>query len=533
MKLTTVLASTNNNPHYYKFIPSQILFWKHFNIKFITVFVAESIPDELEEYKENIILWDKPTNYILHTAYIAQNIRIYYPALLNLPDNEMVMITDMDMLPTNEKYYKNGLEKFIKMDFIYYRHIDKPQIYMCYNASHPSVWSEIFNICSEKDIERELIKNYNKQYNGIPGSTAWYSDQEIMYNRLINYPHLKVLNRPLKRLEMHMYKQHLQNGDKEFLSLYDDAHFHRNYDSNKNYILNAKTQILSTLQIHNVPTNYIFNAVIITGNLRSFDKIIKSLIDSIIIPNNAIVFICCETEKKEDLYNILNAYPEINIGGIITEITFRNEEFHSILNMIKSSNRKGLMHEVFERAQKTDGTDWNINYIETSGSVIQYYQFWKIWNTLLQYERNNNCKFENIIRTRTDMFINKKINISNVFEEGGYIQNLYDNSLLEENKIYYDKLTKVINNPYDTVITLAIEQVWIGKRTVFDRLSNIIFHYGLWDSGHSFSFNSETNFHEFCKNYNIYHIGIQEKNYPVYFYNMKDSMNYLFGICKI
>jgi hypothetical protein len=243
MKLTTVLASTNDNQKYYKFIPKQILFWKLFNIKFIAIFVGEKIPDELTEYKDNIVLWDKPSNYILHTAYIAQNIRIYYTALLNLPDDEMVMITDMDMLPMNDKFYKEGLDTFEKKDFIYYRHIDGKQIYMCYNAAHPSVWSNVFNITSENNINTILINNYNKHYDGLPGSTGWYSDQEIMYSGLINYPHLKVLNRPLKRVEMYMYNRHLLNGDVNFISLYDDAHFHRDYDSNEKYILNAISQL--------------------------------------------------------------------------------------------------------------------------------------------------------------------------------------------------------------------------------------------------------------------------------------------------
>jgi len=332
---------------------------------------------------------------------------------------------------------------------------------------------------------------------------------------------------------MYIYKKHLEHGDKEFISLYDDEHFHRNYDSNKNYILNAKTQILSTVQINNLLCNNVLNAVIITGQIRTFEKILKSLVENIVVPNNAVVFICCETDNKENLDKILNKYPEINIGGIITEPSFRNGELNSILNMIIKSNRKGLSHEVFERARKADGINWNINYIETSGTIIQYYQFWKIWHVLLEYERKNKCKFENIIRTRTDVFISKKINISNVFEEGGYIQNLYNKSMLVDNSIYFDKLTNIIHKPCDTIITLSTEQVWIGKRTVFDCLSNILFHYGLWDSGHSFSFNSETNFHEFCKNYNIYHIGIQEKeDWPLYFYGNDDVNKYLFGICR-
>ena len=243
MKLSTVIGSVNNNPQYYMFIPKQILFWNKFNINFIAIFVGEKIPDELISYSNNIILWNK--NLDLNTAYVAQNLRMYYTSLIKLPDNEMIMMTDMDMLPMNNKYYTEGLDIFSKNDFIYYRHIDINQIYMCYNASHPDNWSKLFNIYSEKDIENKIIENYNNNYDGIPGSTGWFIDQEIMYKNLINYENLKVLNRPIKRLEVWMYHNHLNNNDNNFISQYDDAHFHRSYFNNINLILDAEKQLLS------------------------------------------------------------------------------------------------------------------------------------------------------------------------------------------------------------------------------------------------------------------------------------------------
>ena len=243
-KLSTVLGSTNENPKYYLFIPKQIIFWKKFDINFIAIFVGEKIPKELEQYKDNIILWNKESTKHINSAYVSQNIRIYYPALLKLPENEICMITDMDMLPTNDTYYKQGIDLINpEKDFIYYRNIDGNQIYMCYNAAHPSVWSNVFNIKSEHDIEIELNNHYNNSYNGIPGSTGWFIDQEIMYKKLINYPNLKVLNRPIKRLEMYMYERHLRNNDTNFLKFYDDAHFHRSYCDNEKYILNAELQL--------------------------------------------------------------------------------------------------------------------------------------------------------------------------------------------------------------------------------------------------------------------------------------------------
>lgn len=241
MKLTNVLGSVNNNPEYYNFIPYQIKFWKALNINFYAVFVGEQIPDELIPYSNNIFLWNKCLD--LNTAYLGQMLRIFYTALLNLPDDEMVMITDMDMLPCNKMYYTSGLENFNKEDFIYYRNIDHSygsQIYMCYNAAHPSVWSSVFSITCEDDIENQLRKYYEQTYTGIPGGSGWAIDQLLMYNKLINYPHLHVLNIPIKRLETWMPQQ-IINNYKQF----DDCHFHRSLSRNHNLILAAEKQICS------------------------------------------------------------------------------------------------------------------------------------------------------------------------------------------------------------------------------------------------------------------------------------------------
>jgi len=241
MKLSTVLGSTNLNPQYYMFVPKQILFWKHFGIKFIGVVIGDKIPDELKDYSDNIILWNR--NLDINTAFVAQNLRMYMTALINLPDDEIVMITDMDMLPMNDKYYKNGLDNFKKEDFIYYRHVDGNQIYMCYNAAHPHTWGNIFSITNEDDVEKIINETYINQYSGIPGGNGWYTDQEIMYKKLINYQHLKVLNRPLKRLEMYDFNQKKNKGINNFISNYDDSHFHRSYFNNIDNIIHAEKQL--------------------------------------------------------------------------------------------------------------------------------------------------------------------------------------------------------------------------------------------------------------------------------------------------
>lgn len=244
MKLTTVIGSVNNNPDYYLFIPKQIKFWGHFNIKFIAIFVGNELPADLIEYSNNIILWKATPE--LNSVYVGQNIRILMPALLNLPDDEMVMITDMDMLPCNDKYYTEGLDKLNKEDFVYYREVDihNKQIFMCYNAAHPSTWSKIFGIRNTIDIINFLNKYKPiENFNGEPGSEGWYTDQLILYDRLINYSNLVVLNREIKRLEMFQFAYFLSNGINYFYSYFDDAHFHRSFSKNKNFIEHAELQL--------------------------------------------------------------------------------------------------------------------------------------------------------------------------------------------------------------------------------------------------------------------------------------------------
>ncbi len=236
MKLTTVIGSVNENPEYYRFIPYQIKFWRKFNINFYAVFVGEKIPNELLPYLANIFLWDKCLD--LSTVYISQLIRIFYCGLLNLPDDEMVMITDMDMLPCNDKYYTSGLENFKIEDFIYFREIDydSKEIYMCYNMAHPSVWRKIFNVTNKNDIENRLRQNYENSYSGTPGEYEWGIDQRLLYNKLTSYSHLHVLNRPINRIETWTF------GYCDYNS-YDDCHFHRSFSKNYPLILKAEKQL--------------------------------------------------------------------------------------------------------------------------------------------------------------------------------------------------------------------------------------------------------------------------------------------------
>ncbi len=243
MKLSIVLGCVNDNPEYYHFIPEQIYFWNKFGVKFIAVFVGNAIPEEFVKYGDQVLLWDKTPE--LNSAYVAQNLRLYYPALIQVDSDEsLVMITDMDMLPTNDRYYKEGLEQFDKDDFIYYREPSymTREIYMCYNSAHPSTWGKMFGIKTEYDIAHMLRVNHPKDA-GVIGTDGWLTDQRLLYTYFMKYDKKRIMNRPIKRIESWHYCKHIKDGDTDFIRNYDDMHMHRSFFTNMIYISDARSQL--------------------------------------------------------------------------------------------------------------------------------------------------------------------------------------------------------------------------------------------------------------------------------------------------
>ena len=205
MKFDCVLTSCNDNPNYSDFIPIFIQTWKklYHNVDIKIIYIGDKIPDKYSDYKKHLILFkpliddkepivDKyeiPFNssdtikdgYYLYrdsnkqckllsrrnvlTSFTAQYIRLLYPALLKY--NNAIMITDIDMIPLNKKYFNKHIENIDNNKFVYTRgNICKDEIVMCYNYATPSVWSEIFEIKTIDDVKNRLIDVFRKNISG-------------------------------------------------------------------------------------------------------------------------------------------------------------------------------------------------------------------------------------------------------------------------------------------------------------------------------------------------------------------------------
>jgi len=188
MKLDCVLTACNNNPLYCNFIPIFIRAWNKLypavDVKII--YISNELPEFLEHYKENIILF-KPIENV-SDSFISQYIRSLYPAILNYDNG--ILITDMDMLPMNRTYYTKNIESFPNNKFIYLRDVllDCNQIAMCYNVATNKTWGEIFDIHSIEDINDRLIKVYSAcNYQNGSGNVGWFTDQIDLYNYVMNW----------------------------------------------------------------------------------------------------------------------------------------------------------------------------------------------------------------------------------------------------------------------------------------------------------------------------------------------------------
>ncbi len=184
MKLGAVVTAVNENPAYWRFIPLFVQRWKALfpEVDIHIIYVGKVVPKELEPWSAYIKVYEPPTG--LNTAYVAQIIRLAWPALIKTQD--LVMITDMDMIPMSRHYYETAARWIMPNEFASLRPpVNEKEYAMCYIMSHPQTWSKVFGIKGHDDIAKFLLQNYNNDYDGRHGGSAWTTDQEVLYRAVL------------------------------------------------------------------------------------------------------------------------------------------------------------------------------------------------------------------------------------------------------------------------------------------------------------------------------------------------------------
>ena len=236
MKIGTIISATDNNQLYSEFIPIFIKAWNKVlpTVDIKIYYVDNSIPDNLKEYTQYLELV-KPIDNI-KTGFIAQNIRILAPRFIER--NEGVLITDIDMIPLNRKYYVDSIKDIDSSHFVVYRDLNLVnELPICYSIATPATWKAIFGDKSNEDMLKEWYLTI--QYNGGHGKEGWSADQHKLYDYVSKWEGAKSfltdektgfkrLNRGYDDISINdSLKQKIANGE------YSDCHMLRPYPSNK------------------------------------------------------------------------------------------------------------------------------------------------------------------------------------------------------------------------------------------------------------------------------------------------------------
>lgn len=242
MKIDFVLTAGNFNHHYMQLFPLIHKVWKeNFNLDCYLILVSTEIPDYLESLSKYIILFEPLEN--IHTVYIAQVIRILYPALF--PD-KTILITDLDILPGKKDYFLKPIEFLHSDTFVTYtdRYVHQEMCAICYNVAKGKIFGKMFDINTLEDIKNKLIEWYDKGYFGRKNCPGWYTDQKKLFEYFNKYDGLKII---LEDNKIGFKRSHNRNHDKrrilndfddflENIKTYSDIHCLKPY-SKTNYYL--------------------------------------------------------------------------------------------------------------------------------------------------------------------------------------------------------------------------------------------------------------------------------------------------------
>lgn len=243
MKIDICLLACNDNLKYYSFFPYVKQFWeKILGVRCILIFVGDKIPELLNPYISDIILYEPHDN--IHTAFIAQNIRNLYPALINCEGG--VLIADIDIIPLSKKYFLEQIENISDNQFVNYTYEEKcdliKEYYMCYNVGIPKTWSNIFKINSIDDVKKTLIDWYSKInyiYDDRYRSKCigFHNDQLMLYKYVNDYDkkeNVILIPRIVSRLNIDIKRNNNLNAIMEQINnnVWYDFHIPKNIDKN-------------------------------------------------------------------------------------------------------------------------------------------------------------------------------------------------------------------------------------------------------------------------------------------------------------
>lgn len=186
MELKYAVVSSDSNPEYLHFWAYVAKAWKRIGIEPVLLYIDKEAPSSDVNQYGQVIYLESITEWSI--AQQAQCIRFWAAKLLDAP----FIISDIDMLPISEEYYKNGVASIgdkglvsYSSDIIKYRwYRTNPQYPMCYLAGDSQSFIDILemNDNTHQDFLRRLMRM----------NIRFGTDQNFFYNQSIKNKHIPI-----------------------------------------------------------------------------------------------------------------------------------------------------------------------------------------------------------------------------------------------------------------------------------------------------------------------------------------------------
>ena len=314
-------------------------------------------------------------------------------------------------------------------------------------------------------------------------------------------------------------------------------------------------------------------AILYTGEFRTCFKTMQYTKQNILLNDDVHVFATIQNANTNECNEFITTNFGLNLKSLIH---FNKSE--TLWNSIQDE----LLNKMSLPINTTI-----YNYLKKSGSMIEYYQLYLSYQSLLEYEKSQNIKYDYVVRLRTDViytqpltfnFINLSILdikeqlqiIKNITKETNLlslknIKILLNNLLVETNKILrysanygnidfhsnsdnFNKILNDIENDNDVndnennilesihsflnngkyIITLRKNVFFIIKRDWFSEIANLGITYGAYkNNNNAYWWNSESQLQEIClqNNITIFDSTILLEDNSLYKYNNDNYFN--------
>lgn len=212
------------------------------------------------------------------------------------------------------------------------------------------------------------------------------------------------------------------------------------------------------------------------------------------------------------------------LHGEIVEKSSESPQYRAILDFVME-NAPALRPEVLESSA------FDRNFFYRSGAILEYFQFMKAYEHMLEYERREGVRFDVVVRSRLDIVLSEPLRIRNFFESLDddllrnfgpqvYIQSLGSRTMAERIRagelvqlFNYNKFEIPDGSAHDVLSiireskimwTMYCNWIWIARRHTMDLMAHFVYRYGaLYSAETRHCFNSENQFYMHLNYHNV------------------------------